>query len=470
MLCLPSRGCTPSSCVCDEELGEWACTRDCGPSFECQRPTDDQEICGTRGAAECDEESFCSFLPNTSCGAVDLGGICTELITADQCPGVRAPVCGCDGVTYPSPCFAQANQASVDHEGPCDDVCPADTDGDSICDLQDPYCNRDDIPLSCRRLEPECPRGTVPEVINGCYTDECVTWEACGQAPSDCPGEDPSITCEDTGCEGELTCQLVEGACTPSSCFCNEMGAWLCTADCRPAFACLPPAGDVCGGRNGSECGADEYCNYTLDAICGAADASGQCSLVEDPRFCPRLLAPVCGCDGETYSNECFAAASGISIASLGACESLCAEDSDLDGACDDEDRICNLDQVQLSCRRLPPTCLRGEVPELVDGCYTDECVTWEECRDRLVEPVDPSGICGGFVGATCDRGFFCHYPPEAMCGAGDMQGVCLPHDDDMLCLAISDPICGCDGMTYPNECDALRNGVSVLSFGECER
>ena len=41
-------------------------------------------------------------------------------------------------------------------------------------------------------------------------------------------------------------------------------------------------------------------------------------------------------------------------------------------------------------------------------------------------------------------------------------------HKDDM-CTMDYTPICGCDGKTYPNACVARQAGVSVLSEGECK-
>lgn len=76
-------------------------------------------------------------------------------------------------------------------------------------------------------------------------------------------------------------------------------------------------APERCGGFRGAECSDPKtYCSYGL--ACGAADRPGVC--LPRPRFCPMYVSPVCGCDGETYSNACVAASRGVSVASSGAC------------------------------------------------------------------------------------------------------------------------------------------------------
>lgn len=78
--------------------------------------------------------------------------------------------------------------------------------------------------------------------------------------------------------------------------------------------------GGMCGGIAGIQCEDESaYCQVEAGTCLEVADYAGVCTT--KPEMCTMDYRPVCGCDGETYSNACMAAAMGASVAHDGACK-----------------------------------------------------------------------------------------------------------------------------------------------------
>lgn len=187
-------------------------------------------------------------------------------------------------------------------------------------------------------------------------TGSCWCDAKCAELGDCC--EDAAPVCEDTGDSCPNLVQPPEDFCPPGEQFswgADDNGCMTPSCDPIPAQSCQWDA----------PCGEGEYCHYEQAQACGQTQDLGECRVIPDS--CSKHFDPVCGCDGEVYSNECHANAAGHSATPA-------AQGSD--------GFVC---------------------PDLFAKCDAEH---------------------------PCDDGQFCNWAPNEACGDGTGSGVCIPQPE----------------------------------------
>lgn len=76
------------------------------------------------------------------------------------------------------------------------------------------------------------------------------------------------------------------------------------------------------------------------------------------------------------------------------------------------------------------------------------------------------ASFCGGSSNKQCSDDRVCVPILTLACPGPKVTGLCVKKPDH--CPAISDPVCGCDGKTYTNVCQAVHAGTAFDHRGAC--
>jgi hypothetical protein len=101
----------------------------------------------------------------------------------------------------------------------------------------------------------------------------------------------------------------------------------------------------------------------------------------------------------------------------------------------------------------------------LTGGCGSNNGTTAGEPISQSEEALR-ARPCDGPLHRHCGQGQYCNAVKQGACPGRRQIGVCAA--EPQLCPDIFKPVCGCDGQTYPNSCNAAAAGVAVVHDGAC--
>jgi len=226
-----------------------------------------------------------------------------------------------------------------------------------------------------------------------------------------------------------------------------------------------PPS---CGGPGGVLCPEGWFCDIDW-GLCNPWDYVGWC--VPVPTACPDTYEPVCGCDGVTYTNDCYRQQALQLVAYYGECLVPC--DPFMSGSCQDDyyceapAGLCGLDDIIGVCVPRTPDCEYSGPQCGCDGIsYNNACD--RRAAGALLDHEGSCGIRGCISNMDCPSGspqWFCEFEPGACTVTPNAHCVPVPE----WCDPMEDyPVCGCDNTPWANNCFRRQAMAQIAGIGGC--
>jgi len=150
---------------------------------------------------------------------------------------------------------------------------------------------------------------------------------------------------------------------------------------------------------------------------------------------CPNTISPVCGSNGVTYINSCYAEAAGITDYTAGVCFGSCINPAQMN-----PNANCNF------------------IYQPVCGCngvtYTNECIA------------SANGVTS-YTQGPCNPNYTCYDPIYVVTSSGTTENP-VNGVISLNCPGTYQPVCGCNGITYQNACVAEASGITFYTAGSC--